>query len=110
MRSSTYLIIVGIIFCIGLAGAFASGRPKSEFHRKGELITLALTLLFFVSFALTFESYNALSSIFALCLTLGVIWCERYRLGNFIAGLSVSAICTAGIWLVFVRIFSLSLP
>lgn len=101
MNAHIYPIIIGIIFCLGLAGAiFCSWGDVEKPLSKRVIFTLLLTLFFCAAFAFTFESYGVISSTFALCLTLGVIWCERYNLGNLIVGVALSALCSAGIWVV----------
>ena len=83
------------------------------------------TLLCFIVFTVTFEKIGTIEASFVFSFILGVIWnrstSRNIAQNSFIAYLAANkrkivvqilaaCICAAGIWLVFERIFSLSLP
>jgi hypothetical protein len=124
--TNTYLLVIGILLCLSALAVFPS---------RGGVAALAdgvvyhfLTLLCFIVFALTFEKVGAIKGSFIFSFVLGTLWNrnipaskETAQKFSFIAfflanrkniaeNILASCVCTAGIWLVFERVFSLSLP
>lgn len=121
--TNTYPLIIGILFCMSALGVYFCGtEKKSNFHySKKELI---ISLLCFIIFTLTFEKAGTIKASFIFSLVLGTIWNRKAHASEETAKKSylaanklkiaenilVSCICSAGIWLVFERIFRLPLP
>jgi len=125
--TNTYPFILGILLCMSALGIYIFGNEKkSYFHcSKTELI---LTLICSIVFALIFEKTGTIKASFIFSFILGTIWNRKVPVSEestpksgFIAYLTTntkniaenilaSCISSAGIWLVFERIFRLSLP
>lgn len=128
------LCAIGVYFCAPpysapLAAAKTGGlhhpRQYSLGSAEGSLGVPYFTLLCFIIFTLTFEKAGTIEASFIFSFILGVIWnrsaSENNAHNSFAAYLSASkrkmavnilaaCVSAAGIWLVFERIFSLSLP
>ena len=139
---NTYLLIIGIIFCVSAIGIYIFGTQPRANNRLGVFhatlicfvifvrtrIGLLATLFCFIIFVLTFEKVGTIKAVFILSLILGTIWnrkvstsddtagkfslpsCLSANKRNIAVNILMSCVCAAGIWLVFERVFSLSLP
>ena len=116
----------------------SSGEKTAETTKQGwrhillypferEQLGLFVTLLCFIIYTFTFEKTGTIEASFLFSFILGTIWNRSHRavesahIFSFIAYLAankiniaenilVSCLSVAGIWLVFEKIFSLSLP
>ena len=121
--TNTYPFVIGILLCISAVGVYVFEKDEeSSFHcSKTDFI---ITLICFIVFALTFEKAGTIKASFIFSFILGTIWNHKdqtseetiktsYFAANklkIVENILVSCVSSAGIWIVFVRIFSLSLP
>jgi hypothetical protein len=127
--TNSYLLVVGILWCLSAAGIYICGtdkageKPNFSYDKMGSFAALVC----FVIFTLTFEKIGTIRASFIFSFILGTIWNRNTpskgtsQKFNFMTYLKANkmktaenilsaCLCAAGIWLVFGRIFSLSLP
>ena len=129
--TNTYLLVIGILFCVSALGVYICGNKKQNEINPGASAArgaeLLITLLCFIVFTLTFEKAGTIKASFIFSLILGTIWnrnpasgevAQKFNLTAYLKANKIktaenifaSCVSAAGIWLVFERIFSLSLP
>ena len=127
--TNSYLLVIGILSCAGAAGIYicgtdkTSGKQNFSYDKRGSFTALVCLIVF----TLMFEKIGAIKASFIFSFILGTIWNRNTpskgtsQKFNFMTYLKANkmktaenilsaCLCAAGIWLVFGRIFSLSLP
>ena len=128
--TNTYLLVIGILFCVSALGVYICGGKKSDEINAGAGAArgaeLLVTLLCFIVFTLTFEKAGTIKASFIFSFILGTIWnrnapegtAGKFNLTAYLKAdkiktaenIFASCVSAAGIWLVFERIFRLSMP
>ena len=121
--TNTYPFVVGVLLCMSAAGIYVFGTDR-EFNFSCSKTEFIITLICFIAFALTFEKAGAIKASFIFSFIFGTVWNRKVHTSEKTVKISyfkanilkitenilVSCISSAGIWIVFERIFSLSLP
>ncbi|MCL1940716.1 MAG: tripartite tricarboxylate transporter TctB family protein [Synergistaceae bacterium] len=129
--TNSYLLVIGILSCLSAAGIYICGtdkvceKPNFSYDKMGSFAALVC----FVIFTLMFEKIGTIKASFILSLILGTIWnrapiskakntSQKFNFMTYLGAnkwkiaenILAACACAWGIWLVFERVFSLSLP